>query len=645
MESELTKNAVLDIFNGREVDAPVVQVLGIKKIPSQDESKPERWRLVISDGEYKHQSTMLATQLNTLITSNAIQPHAVVRLSRFLCNLVANRRIVILLAVDVLTHDLGRVIGNPSLLRDDGSVDSERGRNSPSLPPHAAAATAPGEGMGGGGGSLAAEPAFLPHQQTTPLHNGPPAANVVPAAPSRANPYARPGAAATATASSAASANAYTSFAGPRPNGAMFQPITSLNPYNSKWTIRARVTAKSPIRKYQNQRGEGMLFSVDLLDESGEIRATAFNETVTKLYDVMVVGKTYMIRGGRVKPANKKYSPNNDYEMGFDDNTTIEAVEDDAAVPKVKYDFKPFSMLESLQPNSNADVVAVCVEASPVTSITTKTTQKTLSKRELVLVDRSGLSVNCTLWGSEALGFETALPCAVVLKAARVSDFGGRSLSAGPSVLVNPDMPEAIETLAWYESEGKHQQSKKLSVKGGGGGGGNDQRVMLSAVKDAGLGLDGRTDYFATKGVVTFMKKDNCFYKACPECNKKLVEDGDQYRCEKCSKNSPTFQWRLMLSINIADAAGSAWVSAFQESGETLFGMDAQQLGDLKQQNPAAFDAMVRNVTFSTWMWRCRAKEETYNDEKRVKVSVMSVQPVDYRQECSYLISEIKKYL
>ena len=42
--------------------------------------------------------------------------------------------------------------------------------------------------------------------------------------------------------------------------------------FQNKWTIKARVTHKSDIRRWSNARGEGHLFSFDLVDESGEIR-------------------------------------------------------------------------------------------------------------------------------------------------------------------------------------------------------------------------------------------------------------------------------------------------------------------------------------------------------------------------------------
>lgn len=48
---------------------------------------------------------------------------------------------------------------------------------------------------------------------------------------------------------------------------------------------------KSGIRTWSNSRGEGKLFSLTLLDESGEIRATAFKDEVDKFYDMIELNK------------------------------------------------------------------------------------------------------------------------------------------------------------------------------------------------------------------------------------------------------------------------------------------------------------------------------------------------------------------
>ncbi len=42
-------------------------------------------------------------------------------------------------------------------------------------------------------------------------------------------------------------------------------PISSLNAYQNRWTIRARVTARSDMRRFQNSRGEGKFFTVHTL--------------------------------------------------------------------------------------------------------------------------------------------------------------------------------------------------------------------------------------------------------------------------------------------------------------------------------------------------------------------------------------------
>lgn len=50
------------------------------------------------------------------------------------------------------------------------------------------------------------------------------------------------------------------------------------------------MTKKNPIKTYHNSRGEGKLFSVDLADESGEMRATGFNQECDKYYDFLKEG-------------------------------------------------------------------------------------------------------------------------------------------------------------------------------------------------------------------------------------------------------------------------------------------------------------------------------------------------------------------
>jgi replication factor A1 len=105
-------------------------------------------------------------------------------------------------------------------------------------------------------------------------------------------------------------------------------PIEALSPYANKWTIKARCTFKSDIRHWHNRNGEGKLFSVNLLDETGEIKATCFNEQCDQWYEFFQEGQVYYITSPcRVQFAKKQFTNlNNDYELTFERDTQVEKV-------------------------------------------------------------------------------------------------------------------------------------------------------------------------------------------------------------------------------------------------------------------------------------------------------------------------------
>merc|ERR1712113_1004451 len=103
--------------------------------------------------------------------------------------------------------------------------------------------------------------------------------------------------------------------------------------------------------------------------------------------------------------------------------------------------------------------------------------------------------------------------------------------------------------------------------------------------------MGAKPEYFSNTCVLTFMKKDNCMYKACPsaDCNKKVTQEGEsEYRCEKCNRSYPNFDHRLMMNAKFADASGVEWIALFQESAEKLLGKTSSELGALKETDEEA---------------------------------------------------------
>ena len=53
--------------------------------------------------------------------------------------------------------------------------------------------------------------------------------------------------------------------------------------------MKVRVTNKTDIRTWSNAKGDGKLFSIDMMDETGEIRGTAFTAECDKFYHMIEV--------------------------------------------------------------------------------------------------------------------------------------------------------------------------------------------------------------------------------------------------------------------------------------------------------------------------------------------------------------------
>ena len=62
------------------------------------------------------------------------------------------------------------------------------------------------------------------------------------------------------------------------------------------------------------------------------------------------------------------------------------------------------------------------------------------------------------------------------------------------------------------------------------------------------------------------------------------------FRCEKCNLELDNYNWRLILSLNLVDMTDNQWVQCFQEQGEDILGVKAQELGDWFISDKEAYD-------------------------------------------------------
>lgn len=622
----LSKGSLKKILEGNNYTDPLLQILNIKNIQNNNVDSMTRYKITLYDGDTQHTFGILATQKNYLIENDEIKPGTVIKLQEYAANVLSKdpqKVVIILMNFDIM-----------------GEMDIKTGTEADSVVPKRA-------------NNENQEPVKVPSKpnvkQITPEK---PAANNSSINSSKffkSESLKQPNKANTTTQSSGAKDGMF--------NGFKIFSISSLNPYQNKWSIKARVTNKSSIRTWSNARGEGRLFSIDLIDQSGEIKASLFNEQCDKFYDTIQPDKVYLISKAQLKTANKQYSTlDNDYEMTFNNETLVEPCEEDydCSIPRLNLNLIPLSELSSKNANDLVDVIGVVRVTGDIMQIVSKQTNKELKKRDIHIVDNSSCSVSVTLWGKMAEDFD-ASDKIVVLKGAKVSEYNGKSLGvlSSTTFMIDPDIPEAHSVRGWYDQGGNQGEFQDLSTGGNLGGGasaGSSQTnwKCLDQLKDEQLGMGDKADYFSSTATVLFAKKENSMYMACPTegCNKKVVDQNDgTFRCEKCGKDFDIFKWRMILSLNIGDNSESQWVTCFQETSELILGIKAQDLGDLKSTNSPKFDECFSNAIFKEFTFKMRAKMETYNDERRVKVTVVNAEEIDYVAASKRLLQKIKAYV
>ncbi|KAL1860486.1 hypothetical protein VTK73DRAFT_7299 [Phialemonium thermophilum] len=608
---QITQGALDAIFNDPQnvntrFPVPVLQCLQVKTLEAKTATAApvERYRVVLSDIRNFVQC-MLATQANHVVHSGQLQRGCIVRLKQYQANEIKGKNIIIILDLEVIES-----LGTPDKIGDPVSVEVK----------------APATDTGISGTNFYGAKAETQEDSKSQVQKQ--------------------------LASRAPNGGAG---GGSTDGGVTIYPIEALSPYTHGWTIKARVTNKSEVRNYR--KGNGKLFNVNLLDESGEIRATGFNEQCDQFYDLLQEGSVYYISTPcRVTMAKKQFSNlPNDYELVFERDTVIRKAEDQGAVPQVRFNFCSIQELQAVEKDATVDVIGVLKDVDEVTSITSKTTNRPYDKRDITLVDDTGYSVRATLWGKTATNFDVKPESIVAFKGMRVSDFGGRSLSllASGTMAVDPDIPEAHRLKGWYDASGRNDtfatHSSLAAVAGATGR--QDQIKTIGEVKEKNLGIDD-VEYFTLKATIVYIKQDTFAYPACRNegCNKKVVDMGDgTWRCEKCDVAHARPEWRYIMTLSVADHTGQLYLSCFDEAARVVMGgRSADELMDMREDAAgdgsgearllAAFEgANCRKLSF-----RVRAKMDTYGEVQRVRYQVMSVSPIDYKSEAHRLVELIK---
>lgn len=650
MTISLTENAVQRLNQGRDDSfKPIVQIISVRTVNKKQGAGPDRFRMVLSDGSFFIQG-MVATQLNDLFLTNKVTTNSVIRITSYLINSIQNRRLCVIMSFDIVDANQTERIGDPKDFDVGFSHDSvynNQNSNENSAP---AASTAP--------------PPMYNRTNNSDSYGG--SKNNSGSPPTKPNPYASPG-------NRNPYSNSRSSYGGggvsnapivhnqsSGAGGPRTTPISQLNMYQNRFTIKGRVTSKGEVRTWANAKGEGTLMSIEVLDASGtDMRITMFKETVAKYENYFQVGDVYTITGGRLKVANSKYNTcKSNFEMTIDLNTEVVKVDDAKDIKSQLFEFIKIGDLEQQAENSKVDIIGIVQEVGEVQKLISKRNGQELLKADVTIIDDTGVQVRLTLWGNSATNAAQSFKDQPVVasRRARVSDYGGKTLSGG-DIFVEPDVPETEDVRRWWKSQGSRSAPlKSLSSSGGGGrmDGFNDRKTIAD-IKNQHMGRNNeKGDYLTFKGHFTFLKKDKeggAWYTACPNkdepcrnrCKINQGTDGN-YHCDRCNGTFPNCNHKWIFSATVADGMASSWVNIFDEQAQQLLGTSADDVFvQTEQGHNEHYDAVFAKAAFSEWIFKCRVKEEDVNGEMRLKTQVVRMEPVNYVTECRDMIAALER--
>lgn len=103
------------------------------------------------------------------------------------------------------------------------------------------------------------------------------------------------------------------------------------------------------------------------------------------------------------------------------------------------------------------------------------------------------------------------------------------------------------------------------------------------------------------------------------------------------------------MTISCNDAFGQAWLGCFDDVGRMIMGKTADELYELNDTESSAYDNKAYLDAFAealckTYLFKCRAKMDVYQDTQRVRYQVMSASPLNYAVEAARLAEQIKLY-
>ncbi|EAL62688.1 hypothetical protein DDB_G0289513 [Dictyostelium discoideum AX4] len=394
------------------------------------------------------------------------------------------------------------------------------------------------------------------------------------------------------------------------------QPITDIESIapgmNVQFTIRAMVRNKQPLKSWnKGANGEGKLFSMELVDSTGEIKCACFSDSsnpnnfINALYDCFENGKVYFIQRFFVKSANKLYNTlSHQSELSINSESRV-MISPDQTQFTPHYNFKKIADIENLEKNDTVDVIGAITNIDPIANLTSKQ-GKEFTKFGITIADDTNASINVVFWNEKAteVAPQVKVGDIIAMKGVKVSDFSGRTLSYsfGSSFGLNDEQLQETSNLRAHLQNFDVNSLQSLTIASSYTQSSYEQvnlPIFLIRTISEGSPLfisDPKTNKKLYRTIGQFQRvvplsqagemdkgdeissKMEWKYKACKKCKKSCPEGS----CPQCGSDDWEYAYRMSLKLSDGDDAIS--VEVMGKTGDRLFGKSAAELYQMNQE-------------------------------------------------------------
>lgn len=425
--------------------------------------------------------------------------------------------------------------------------------------------------------------------------------------------------------------------------------LNEISTFTTDFAVNIKCTKKFAIKEINGKNGPLLCLNFRIADHQGtEMECTVFGDTAKELDEKVKEGSCYIIKKPFVKLADKKYCTlKTDYKLAFSRQTTIEEIEEEGEFVKPTISLTKIKDLNSIPTNTYINDVVIILEEPNVRQIERKDGSTTMLSTFKV-GDASGFKVETELWDQKAkLTLKVGQIC--LFTNFKVRDYRGRKLCSNfqSTVEINPNIEEDVNAL---QRMGANYAFKELNpvgefmtteiprevnyfyeIK-------KNLEIIAKDVTDSSNNANKRFPLQKVVGTLTYLNhSEKNYYEACPknDCyRKKLLPENGCFKCPKCDAEYDNPPIVYGFSAKFRDCSGEQWIKFFNENGEKLFGMKAEEYKRILESNDhGALDEINENILFKKFVLFVRPKIDTYNGNTNCNMIPVEMEKLDSATE------------